>query len=816
MSKKKFEYIIAASQKGFTSTFGKGQKAVRAFNKEVKNGNNMLTAFQNQLGTLAGAYIGWETMTGLKDIIVAADTAAFGLENSLEAANRQFDLGTLSEWESALAKMSDRLKIYSTADLKEAAAATIDMTKRLGLSTDQMLRLIEVTGDLSAGRTDMANGIERVTSAIRGEAEASEYLGLTLNETFVKGWHEAHNSMNIAWKDLTDLQKAQVRYNVFLEQAEAKQGKAAKSTTSLAGAYLLVKKNIHDSLAEHKELSEITQDLAKYMAENSEAVGDLAASVAGGVAWVTKFVVNHQDLVKWLGLGSIALLGLSKLIKTVTTLYRGLSAACLVLTGSQLVPWLVGLRTALLAAAAGSTTLMASGIFGIAGLVAYDVLAIKELITQYQTLKKIKAEIAEQEASNARANDKVAARLKEISDATGVTVTTMKEFNKAVADGKIRADETTSTWVAGSAAITKATTSAMTEQATITKTKLAEMEKAYKQYATEVKRLQEEIVGRERSLAAELRELARSGMSDLGAWKDRKKEADEYYLAAEKAAKAGDFKTAVTLADEAKQAYADLNGEVKKGDAVLVSQAKALKTAMTGVKQAGDLAVESLQKQKETAAQAADALNTKSGGVLSKEWLSDAKKGTDDLSAAAKVMAAQWNAAWQDAEKDGIEAIATLENKLKELTRDRHVKIFIEETVKKATGGAIGFNRGGKLGGYGGGDRIRALLEAGEFVIRKEAVRKYGAGLFHALNTMQFNGIEPLRAKLGGLISQLSNQPIRMNQGGQVPSTTSGNQQLNIFQMRWPDGSNSQLFGSDNDIKNFAAKLQQYAMGAAR
>jgi hypothetical protein len=45
----------------------------------------------------------------------------------------------------------------------------------------------------------------------------------------------------------------------------------------------------------------------------------------------------------------------------------------------------------------------------------------------------------------------------------------------------------------------------------------------------------------------------------------------------------------------------------------------------------------------------------------------------------------------------------------------------------------------GALGGYGGGDRIRALLEAGEFVVRKEAVRRYGAGLFEALNNLRLS-----------------------------------------------------------------------------
>ncbi len=46
---------------------------------------------------------------------------------------------------------------------------------------------------------------------------------------------------------------------------------------------------------------------------------------------------------------------------------------------------------------------------------------------------------------------------------------------------------------------------------------------------------------------------------------------------------------------------------------------------------------------------------------------------------------------------------------------------------------------GGWLPGWGGGDKIKAALEAGEYVVRKEAVQKYGARLFDTLNSMKFD-----------------------------------------------------------------------------
>lgn len=87
----------------------------------------------------------------------------------------------------------------------------------------------------------------------------------------------------------------------------------------------------------------------------------------------------------------------------------------------------------------------------------------------------------------------------------------------------------------------------------------------------------------------------------------------------------------------------------------------------------------------------------------------------------------------------------------------KNVTVRIQEERTAQTGGVIDrmMSLGGKLSGFGGGDRIRALLEAGEYVVRKEAVKKYGVGFMHMVNSMSLNldkipGI--VAARLGGLI----------------------------------------------------------------
>ena len=93
--------------------------------------------------------------------------------------------------------------------------------------------------------------------------------------------------------------------------------------------------------------------------------------------------------------------------------------------------------------------------------------------------------------------------------------------------------------------------------------------------------------------------------------------------------------------------------------------------------------------------------------------------------------------------------------------------IHVREVREGSTGGLFArvadkfYRAGGRLPGYGGGDKIDAKLEAGEYVIKKEAVRKYGAGLFDWYNS--------LKMRLGGLVGSLPAMPrVNFQTGGAV------------------------------------------------
>lgn len=104
--------------------------------------------------------------------------------------------------------------------------------------------------------------------------------------------------------------------------------------------------------------------------------------------------------------------------------------------------------------------------------------------------------------------------------------------------------------------------------------------------------------------------------------------------------------------------------------------------------------------------------------------------------------------------------IETIDAKIKALSQDVIVNV---KTVKSGGGGdvqvkqeggiirrAIGgfIPRANKVPGTGSGDKVKALLEPGEFIMRRSAVQKFGESAMYAMNS----GEAPVRRQSGGII----------------------------------------------------------------
>ena len=267
--------------------------------------------------------------------------------------------------------------------------------------------------------------------------------------------------------------------------------------------------------------------------------------------------------------------------------------------------------------------------------------------------------------------------------------------------------------------------------------------KEAEKYAQEVIAWEEKIKYARLSTEDKIRELGRKGLSEEEVWADKKQQAEEKLYAAKKALREKDYELAQRLAKDAEALYADLAQEVKRtgeGEEVIVKSLEAAKRiAIAGVTEVGKFIEELYTHQKTAAETARDEWSTTANGI--NQQLNEISKARQaNVTIELKGLSAAQNA---------------INNLIKPATKHINVVVHQRTVEEKQTGGLAGLANGGGLPGYGGGDRIRALLEAGEFVVRKEAVRKYGAALFHALNSMRLDLSGVARAKIGGLISNI-------------------------------------------------------------
>jgi len=233
---------------------------------------------------------------------------------------------------------------------------------------------------------------------------------------------------------------------------------------------------------------------------------------------------------------------------------------------------------------------------------------------------------------------------------------------------------------------------------------------------------------------------------------DRLKAAEEKLAQARREAAEGNYDIARQLAEEVAQAARELPGLMEEAISLekkaqeageIISgrildfrdKAAAMKDASQLIKQAAEVSAGAWQEQAEEAEEAV----RKQRDLLDplKALWEDLKQRLEEYK---KLLASLSQQPTQiEIEVKNLEYI---KSQLEELSRPRETVLTIRQQVitEQASrwGGLIGaFARGGLLPGWGGGDRIRALLEAGEYVIRKEAVRRYGIALFDALNNMR-------------------------------------------------------------------------------
>jgi len=329
-------------------------------------------------------------------------------------------------------------------------------------------------------------------------------------------------------------------------------------------------------------------------------------------------------------------------------------------------------------------------------------------------------------------------------------IAALESFDAIANYGKL--EEPIKTVKTGIDEITKAITEQIkttTEAQSAQQQTLDAMKAKYQSYSDAIIAIDQRIKKERLSTEEIIRDLQRTLLAPGELRDDKRLEAEQNLSKARKAFAEGDAAAAAEFARKSKEIFASLGDAVKDGDRIIETQSESVSRAIAGVTEAQKLLDNIMNGEKKDQQGLKEQLELPIAEAEAKlaEFASQLKE-LNDLATTHKV------------EIDDTAALSAIEA-LKQDTSSTHT-VFVKEVQTKQTGGPIHARTGRHLSGYGGGDRIPLLAEAGEYIVRKEAVRHYGRAVFDSLNRMSADGI----------LSRMS-VPAFAN-GGIVPTGASG------------------------------------------
>ena len=258
-----------------------------------------------------------------------------------------------------------------------------------------------------------------------------------------------------------------------------------------------------------------------------------------------------------------------------------------------------------------------------------------------------------------------------------------------------------------------------------------------------IKRLRNELAGIEQSTADKVRALRRRDLTDTEKQADLQAQSVEKITAARRALRKGDTGGANALAGQAQ---------------ALASQIDATDRAVRITQAAGKLLEKS--KQKEIVATRAAAAEHKKANI---DLRAEIEKSKAELVSMQQTLTeiGKGDIAPEVTIKGIDKALKDLDALSKKIDQVNRKQANINSGVQtRRHGGPVFANTGKQLPGYGGGDKVPVMAEAGEWIINKERSRRFGS----LLNAINFGSLDSVQA----MISQFAFTP-KFEIGGVVP-----------------------------------------------
>lgn len=236
---------VEKSAKSLAGTLGSFGSSTRdGFSRAIRDSDKLGESF-DRTASRAKVTSGDLREMGLALTGVAAGLAAAG---QIAMTHERLIVSVEQAYKNAAAEMisfSDTLasetgNLFNDTDILAGERYFATLYTNYGVAADQIQALMRTTANLAAAAgLSFENASYRITAAIRGEAEAAELLGLTMNQQSI-------DRENLTFK-MTNQEAAQFRINALFEQSAWSMGAANRIAESSYGQWARLTNQFKDA-----------------------------------------------------------------------------------------------------------------------------------------------------------------------------------------------------------------------------------------------------------------------------------------------------------------------------------------------------------------------------------------------------------------------------------------------------------------------------------------------------------------------------------------------------------------------------------------
>ena len=310
-------FNFGANLQGFERAMNKAQKKLKKFGRNVEQtGKSLTLGFTLPLGALAVTAV--KTASDLEEVQSKFDTVFSSIASSAERAAARFaDAFKMSELET-------KTLLSNTGDLLVGFGFSEEAALKLSLQVNELAVDLASFNNLQGGA---AQASEALTKGLLGERESMKTLGIAIKESDLKEFAE---QQGFVWKETDRATRAQLTYELALQQSFKAVGDRQRTMDSFAGVVRTLKGEFSDvSATIGKILLPMAEKLANFLMRVFKRFESLSPSMQNFIVTAGLVVGALGPLLIVIGRVSTGIAAIIPVIKTAVTALKAMKLSWL-------------------------------------------------------------------------------------------------------------------------------------------------------------------------------------------------------------------------------------------------------------------------------------------------------------------------------------------------------------------------------------------------------------------------------------------------------------------------------------------------------